>query len=459
MSDYISGLMSRARRAQAEIEFLSQEKVDEICESITWASIQEPFATELCKLAIEETRMGDFKSKYAKMMNKTRGGWFDMKGKKSAGVIEENEELGLIKIAKPVGVIGAMVPCTNCEATQVLKGISAIKGRNAIILAPHPRAIKTNKMVIDMMRGILKGLGYPEDLIIHMDEVTMDNSQELMKQCDLILATGGGGLVKAAYSSGTPAYGVGAGNAVTIVDDTQDPKVVADKIKRSKTFDLATSCSAENSCLFQAEIYEDMCAALEAEGGYRVKADEKDKLQKAMWPDGHTLNRDIVAQPAEKIASIAGIDLPEGKCFFFVEETGIGADYPFSGEKLSVVTTLYKWDTFDQAVQMVNDITNYSGAGHSCGIHTTKKERILQLSERVHVSRVMVNQPQCLANSGSWTNAMPTTLTLGCGSWGGNIASENITWKHLINTTWVSSPIANRQPSDEDLFSESVRKG
>ena len=163
-----------------------------------------------------------------------------------------------------------MVPCTNCEATQVLKGISAIKGRNAIILAPHPRAIKTNKMVIDMMRGILKGLGYPEDLIIHMDEVTMENSQELMKQCDLILATGGGGLVKTAYSSGTPAYGVGAGNAVTIVDDTQDPGVVADKIRRSKTFDLATSCSAENSCLFQAEIYEDMCAALEAEGGYRV---------------------------------------------------------------------------------------------------------------------------------------------------------------------------------------------
>ena len=459
MSDYISGLIARAKKAQAEIEFLSQEKVDEICESIAWACTQEPFVTELCNLAIEETRMGDFKSKYGKMMNKSKGGWFDMKGKKSVGIIEEDTANGLIKIAKPVGVIGAMVPCTNCEATQVLKSMSALKTRNAIIFAPHPRGIKTNEMVVDKIRSVLSKLGYPEDLVIHMAEVTMDNSQDLMKQCDLVLATGGGGLVKAAYSSGTPAYGVGAGNAVTIVDDTQDVKVVADKIKRSKTFDQATSCSAENSCLAQDTIYDSLVAALEAEGGYLCSADEKAKLQKAMWPDGHTLNRAVVAQPAATIASIAGIDLPEGKCFLFVEETGFGSDYPFSGEKLTVVMTLYKWSKFDDAVQLVNDITTYSGAGHSCGIHTTKRERILQLAEKVKVSRVMVNQPQCLANSGAWTNGMPVTLTLGCGTWGGNIASENVSWKHLMNTTWVSSPIANRQPSDEELFSESVRKG
>ncbi len=458
MSDYVSGLVARARKAQAEIEFLSQEKVDEICETIAWVTVQEPFVTELATLAVEESRMGLFASKHAKMMNKVRAGWFDMKGKKSAGIIEENTELGLIKIAKPVGVIGAMVPTTNNEATPVLKAMSALKGRNAIILAPHPRSIKTNEMVVNKMRGVLKKLGYPEDLIIHVDQVTMENSQEIMKQCDLILATGGAGLVKTAYSSGTPAYGVGAGNAVTIVDDTQNMKEVADKIKRSKTFDMATSCSAENSCLAQDTIYDELVAALEAEGGYLCSAEEKDKLEKALWPDGAHLNRDIVAQPASTIAKIAGIDLPEGKSFFFVEETGMGEGYLFSGEKLSVVMTLYKWSDFDQAVQMVNDITAYSGAGHSCGIHTSKRERIVQLAEKVKVSRVMVNQPHCLANSGAWTNGMPTTLTLGCGTWGGNISSENITWKHLINTTWVSSPIANRQPSDEELFSESVRK-
>ncbi len=458
MSDYVKGLVERARKAQAEIEFLSQEKVDEICEHIAWTTVQEPFVTELAKLAVEESRMGLFESKHGKMMNKVRAGWFDMKGKKSAGVIEEDPALGLIKIAKPVGVIGAMVPTTNNEATPVLKSMSAIKGRNAIILAPHPRSIKTNEMVVNKMRAVLKKLGYPEDLIIHVDQVTMENSQEIMKQCDLVLATGGAGLVKTAYSSGTPAYGVGAGNAVTIVDDTQDMKVVADKIRRSKTFDMATSCSAENSCLAQDTIYEELCSALEAEGGFRVKEADKGKIEKALWPDGEHLNRDIVAQPAATIAKIAGIEVPEGTNFFFVEESGIGEGYPLSGEKLSVVMTLYKWSDFDKAVQMVNDITNYSGAGHSCGIHTEKKERILQLAEQVKVSRVMVNQPHCLANSGAWTNGMPTTLTLGCGSWGGNISSENITWKHLINTTWVSSPIANRQPTDEELFSESVRK-
>ena len=367
--------------------------------------------------------------------------------------------MGLIKIAKPVGVIGAMVPTTNNEATPVLKSMSAIKGRNAIILAPHPRSIKTNEMVVNKMRAVLKKLGYPEDLIIHVDQVTMENSQEIMKQCDLVLATGGAGLVKTAYSSGTPAYGVGAGNAVTIVDDTQDMKVVADKIRRSKTFRYGYKLFCRKLLSWhRTPSTRSSAAALEAEGGFRVKEADKGKIEKALWPDGEHLNRDIVAQPAATIAKIAGIEVPEGTNFFFVEESGIGEGYPLSGEKLSVVMTLYKWSDFDKAVQMVNDITNYSGAGHSCGIHTEKKERILQLAEQVNVSRVMVNQPHCLANSGAWTNGMPTTLTLGCGSWGGNISSENITWKHLINTTWVSSPIANRQPTDEELFSESVRK-
>uniref|UniRef100_UPI00261D1DEB aldehyde dehydrogenase family protein n=1 Tax=Oceanispirochaeta sp. TaxID=2035350 RepID=UPI00261D1DEB len=243
MSEYISKLMKRARAAQKQIEFFSQEQVDDMCQRIAWATIQEEFAQKIAEFAVEETQMGDVPSKYGKMMNKVRGGWFDMKGKKSVGVIEEDEALGLMKLAKPVGVIGALVPCTNCEATQVLKAMSAIKTRNAIILAPHPRARKTNEMVINKMREALEAGGYPADLIIHVDEVTMENSQDLMEQCDLILATGGGGLVKAAYSSGTPAYGVGAGNAVTIVDDTQDMAEVADKIKRSNTYHQATSSS------------------------------------------------------------------------------------------------------------------------------------------------------------------------------------------------------------------------
>lgn len=454
---YIESLMHRAREAQRSIEYASQAEVDRVVESIAWHAVQPKFARELSELGVSESRMGDVESKYAKMMNKVRAGWLDMKGAATVGVIEENHELGLVKIAKPVGVVGALIPCTNCEATPVLKASWAVKTRNAVILAPHPRTQKTNALVTDLMRSVLEKHGMNPDLIINMDEVSLENSQELMNQCDLILATGGGPMVRAAYSSGTPAYGVGAGNAVTVVDETQDVREVAEKIRRSKTFDQATSCSSENSCLVFEGIYDDLTAAMEAEGGYLVPPEEKKLLEKAMWPDGHTLNREVVAQPAASIAKAAGIDLPEGKTFIMVEETGIGEQYPFSGEKLSVVTTLYKWKNFSDAVQMVNDITAYSGAGHSCGIHSSDRQRVLELAERVKVSRVMVNQPQTLANSGAWVNGMPTTLTLGCGSWGGNISSENITFKHLLNTTWVAFPIPNRQPSDEDLFSEAVR--
>jgi sulfoacetaldehyde dehydrogenase len=454
---YISNLISRAREAQRQIEFADQQTVDRAAELICWRAVQPEFARELSELAVAESQMGDVESKYAKMMNKVRGGWYDMKGKASVGVIEENRELGLLKIAKPVGVVGALIPCTNCEATPVLKASWAVKTRNAVILAPHPRTKKTNAMVVDLMRAVLAELGLPEDLIINMAEVSLENSQALMGQCDLILATGGGAMVKSAYSSGTPAYGVGAGNAVTVVDDTQDLAGVAEKIRRSKTFDQATSCSSENSVLVQDTVYNEFIKAMEAEGGYLVSAEEKQKLQETMWPDGHTLNKEIVAQSADKIAGEAGIELPEGKSFLMVPESGIGENYPYSGEKLSVVISLYKWSSFEHAVELVNEITTYSGAGHSCGIHSSSRVRVLELAERVHVSRVMVNQPQSLSNSGAWTNGMPITLTLGCGSWGGNISSENISWKHLLNTTWVAYPIASRQEPDEKLFSSAVR--
>ncbi|MBN2860193.1 MAG: aldehyde dehydrogenase family protein [Sphaerochaetaceae bacterium] len=457
MATYIEGLIERARTAQEAFANADQETVDRAAELICWRGIDPGFAQQLSELAVEESRMGDVPSKYAKMMNKVRGAWLEMKGQKSVGIIEEDSALGLVKIAKPVGVIGALIPCTNCEATPVLKAAWAVKTRNAIILAPHPRTKKTNAFVVDMMRSALQELGLPQDLIQNVAEVSVQNSQELMASCDLILATGGGGMVKAAYSSGTPAYGVGAGNAVTIVDDTQDLKEVANKIMRGKTFDQATSCSSENSVLVQDTIYDEFLAAMGAQGGYVCTPEQKDLLEKAMWPDGHSLNRNIIAQPASVIAREAGFSIPEEVSFIMVQESGIGEGFPFSAEKLSVVLTVYRWSEFDSAVDMVNSITSYNGTGHSCGIHSSDREKVLKLSEQVNVSRVMVNQPQSLANSGAWTNGMPITLTLGCGSWGGNISSENITWKHLLNTTWVAFPIDSRQVPDEQLFSDRVR--
>jgi len=449
----IEGLIERARKAQAQIEFASQEQVDEMATRVAWSGVQPDFAKKLAKMCVEETGMGVEAHKYGKLMVKVKGTLRDMKGQKSVGVVEVDKEKGLMKIAKPVGVIGALIPVTNSEATPFVKAISAIKTRNAIIMAPHPRAAGCNKVATDRMRALLKKHGWPEDLILNVDPISVEASKELMKQCDLILATGGSGMVKAAYASGTPSQGVGAGNAVCIVDETADFADAADKIMRSKIFDHATSCSTENSVIIQEDVYDTMIKELEAVGGYLVKADEKPKLQAAMWdPEKHVLSRDIVAQPPEKIAKLAGIDLPAGKKFFMIEETGVGPDFPFSGEKLSVTTTLYKWKTFDDAIALVNRITDYSGGGHSCGIHTTIEKRIKELALKVKVSRIMIRQPQCLANSGAWTNGMPMSMTLGCGSWGGNSTTENVTWKHLLNYTWVAYPIPSTEPTDEELF-------
>jgi len=451
--EFIASIIDRAREAQKVAEGFSQEKVDEICMAVVYEATKPENADKIAKLAVEESQMGNYDGKYGKLMVKSKGTLRDMKGKKSVGVIEIDEEKGLMKIAKPAGVIAGLIPCTNPEATPVVKAISALKGRNAIVMSPHPRTKKTNTMVVNLIRETLKKYDAPEDLVIGLEEPSMEDSGELMKQADLILATGGAGLVKAAYSSGTPAYGVGAGNAVTVVDETADLKDAANKIMRSKTFDYATSCSTENSCVIQEDIYDDMIKAMEAEGGYLVSPEEKKLLEKAMWVDGH-LNPKIITQPVERIVEIAGFEIPEDKTFLMVEENKVGPEYPFSGEKLSVVTTLFKYSTFQNAVDRVNEITGYQGSGHSCGIHTFNEDHVMELSMDTKTSRVMVRQPQCLANSGAWTNGMPMSMTLGCGTWGGNIASKNVTWEELINVTWVAYEIESTEPTDEELFAE-----
>lgn len=449
---YIAGLIERARIAHRKIEFATQEQVDELATRVAWSGVEPDFARRLAEFCVEDGQMGNAPHKYGKLMTKIKGTLRDMKGRRSVGIVEHDREKGIIKIAKPMGVIGALIPVTNAEATPFVKAISAIKTRNVIIMASHPRTKATNKIATDRIRATLKKNGWPEDLVINVGELSLQASKELMSQCDMILATGGGGMVKAAYSSGTPSQGVGAGNAACIVDETADLKDAADKIMRSKTFDFATSCSTENSIIIQEDVYDEMVKELEAVGGYLVSPEEKKRLQDTMWTAPGILNRDIVAQPAGRIAELAGIDLPEEKSFMMIEETGVGMDHPFSGEKISVTTTLYRWKEFDDALDLVNRITSFSGAGHSCGIHTVMESRIRELGLKVKVSRIMIRQPQCLANSGAWTNGMPMSMTLGCGSWGGNSTTSNVTWEHLLNYTWISYPIPSTQPTDEELF-------
>lgn len=450
-SEYVSNLIKKAKIAQSKAEFFSQEQVDKLCKALAWVAVKEENKRLLAKMALDETGMGDYESKCLKIAKKIKGVLRDIKDLKSVGVIEEDIDKGIIKIAKPVGIIGAIIPCTNPEITPVIKAMNAIKGRNAVIFSPHPRSKKTTFFTVELMRSILKKYNVPQDLLICVKNPTKEISFEIMKQCDLIIATGGKEMVKASYSSGTPSYGVGPGNVVVVVDETADLKEAAHKIMLSKTFDLASGCSCDNSAVIHSSIYNKMINALIAEGGYLLNEEEKKSLQATVWING-LINPKIIAQSPQKIAKLSNIKIPDETKFIIVEEKGIGRKFPFSGEKLSVILTLYKYEKFEDAIKKVNGIQSYQGAGHSCGIYSYNRENIMDLCLNTRTSRVMVRQPQNYGNSGDWCNGMPFTVTLGCGTWGGNIVSENIVFKHYINTTWVSYPIKQVVPTDEELF-------
>lgn len=455
----VAELVARSRAAQQQIENYTQEQVDDLIRAMVWAVAEESVAEKIAQQTVEETQLGNYEGKYLKIFRKTRATLFDIIDDKSVGIIEEDHERNIVKIAKPVGVIGALSPSTNPEATPVIKGISAIKGRNSIIVAPHPRAKLTNKLICDLMRDAIVKMGAPADLVISIDVPSVEKTNELMRQCDRVLATGGGAMVTAAYSSGTPALGVGVGNAVITVDETADLEDAAEKIRISKTLDLAASCSSDNSVILVDAIYDEMLEKLKHQGGYLCNEEEKQKLQDALWPDGH-FNTAIVAQPAEKIAGMAGFNLPEGRTFFMVPETGFGPDFPFSGEKLTVIMALYRAADIEEAIALTNNIQAYQGQGHSCGLYSQSDENIMKLANATRTSRVMVNQPQSASNSGNLWNGMRQTFSLGCGSWGGNGTNNNITWRDLINETWVSKPLAvsKELPSDEVLFGDVMRK-
>ena len=459
-AEVISGLVERSRQAQAHIENYSQEQVDELIRGMVWAVSRPGVAEEIAQFTVDETELGNYAGKLLKIQRKTRATLMDILDDKSVGVLEEDHERNIVKIAKPMGVIGALAPSTNPEATPVIKAIHAVKGRNSIIIAPHPRAKLTNKKIVDLMRAALMELGAPADLVIGIETPSLDLTNELMRQCDRVLATGGGAMVNAAYSSGTPALGVGVGNAVVTVDESADLADAAEKIHLSKTLDLAASCSADNAVLLVDDIYDEMLENLKSKGGYVLDESEKALLQKTIWDEQGHLNTDIVAKPAKYIAELAGIEIPDGTEFFVVPEEGWGPEFPFSGEKLCVTMALYRAKDIDHAIDLTNSIQSYQGQGHSCGIYSNKDENILKLAHSTKTSRVMVNQPQAASNSGNLWNGMRQTFSLGCGSWGGNGTNNNISWRDLINETWVSKPLAKTKelPNDDELFGDVIQK-
>ena len=461
--EYVSSYVKRAKAAQKQIQFYTQEQIDEVCVAIGWEVYNDQNIEILAKLAVEETKMGNVQDKITKHKNKVLGVLKDVQHAKSVGCIEVDEEKKIRKFAKPVGVVGALTPVTNPTATPASNGITILKGRNAVIFAPHPRSKKATAMAVQFMRDGLRKVNAPEDLIQVIDEPSIEVTEELMKQVDVVLATGGGAMVKAAYSSGKPAYGVGPGNSVSIVAEDANIKDAATKIMGSKAFDHATSCSSENSIIIHESIYDQMVEQLISLGAHLVSEDLREQLSMYMWPlndKGYrSINPKIIAQSAQSIAQGAMLTVNNSVKVLLVEgRDDIESDF-FSQEKLSPVLTIFKYDTFEEGYRILERLTDNYGTGHSCGIHTFNDEYVKYIGSRIRSSRVLVNQAQAAGNGGAFFNGMPSTVSLGCGSWGGNITSENITYKHFINTTWVSEFFPPVRPSDEEIFGAYIASG
>ena len=450
----IEELVSRGRAAMAALESYSQEQLDRLCQAVAWATANEKTFTRLAHQGVDESGIGDREGRPGKRL-KIVGVLRDVLRQKSVGVVEEIPEKGIVKYAKPAGVVASLIPMTNPALTPPVTGINALKARDAVIFSPHPRTRKTTAEVVSVMRSALKREGAPEDLLQVVESPSIPLTQELMRQCDLVMATGGKPMVQAAYSSGSPAYGVGAGNSSIVIDATADIDIAARNTRISKTSDFGSGCSADGNIIVDSSIFDKFVLALTEEGGYLCSDEEKKKLASAMWDESGVRTIETVACPPQKLAKVSGFNIPKDARFLMVRNDGkIGPEHPFSKEKLTTVMALYRYDGFDHALDIVSRIYAVGGKGHSCAIYSHDDDHIDRLARLAPVSRMMVRQSQSQANAGAFTNGMPMTSSLGCGIWGGNITNENVSLKHYMNFTWVSRPIAEDRPSDEELFGE-----
>ena len=458
----ISEQMELARKAQEAINDYTQEQVDEMCLSVGWEVYEDENIAKLARMAVEETGFGNVESKIIKHKRKVGGVLHDIRGAKSVGCIERDEKNGISKYAKPVGVICAILPATNPTSTCGGKAVGMLKCRNAGTFKPSSRALKCTTEAINMMRKGLRRVGAPEDLIQVVEDNSREAVAELMKASDLVVATGSGAVVRAAYSSGTPAYGVGQGNAVPIVAEDADVAEAAKLICGSKLFDYATSCSSENAVVPVEAIYDQFMAEMKKNGCWLVEGEDREKLKNYMWKINAkgklALNQDVIAKSARVIAEAAGISIPDGTEILLVEGTQPIREDKFHDEKISPVLTVYKARDFMDAYRILTELTSLVGRGHSCGIHTYKREYIEYLGEHMKSSRVTVRQAMSAGNGGHPFNRMPSTATLGCGTWGGNITTENVHWKHFMNVTWVNEPVEPWSFSDEEMWGEFWKK-
>ncbi|MEO1550805.1 MAG: aldehyde dehydrogenase family protein [Pseudomonadota bacterium] len=456
MSDAIQAveaLIARARKAQAAFETGgSQARYDRAAAAAAWAIMEPGRNRELAELAVQTTGLGNVPDKITKNHRKTLGLMRDLQGVPTYGVISHNADTGITEIARPLGVIGAVVPSTNPGATPANNIINALKCGNAIVLSPSPKGVPTCERLLEYVHAEFAKIGEQPDLVQMIPgKGSKEQTQYLLENTDTIVVTGSQNNVRRAYTSGTPALAVGAGNVTVIVDETADLSDAAEKIRASKTFDNATSCSSENAVAVVDAVYEAFVAAMANTGGVLIS--DEARVIKMLWPDGH-LNRGAIAQDADKLIAALGLegDVPQGTEYIAVETRGIGPNHPLSGEKLSRVLALYRAADFDDAVRITREIQLHLGAGHSVGLHSTEQARALTLGQAIPTSRIIVNQAHCFATGGAFNNGMPFSLSMGCGSWGGNSIDDNLHWKHFLQTTKIVREIPAREPKVEEIF-------
>jgi sulfoacetaldehyde dehydrogenase len=456
-TEIVDGLVERARVAQeAYAEGATQKRYDRAAQAVAWAVMEPSRNAELAELAVSTTGLGNIADKVTKNHRKTLGLMRDISKVTTCGVISDETDRGITRIARPIGVVGAVVPSTNPVATPANNIINAVKCGNAIVLSPSPKGIDACARLLHYIHLEFDKLRLSRDLVQMIPPPgTKGRTQRMLEIVDLVIVTGSQDNVRRAYSSGTPAIGVGAGNATVIVDETADIGDTARKIAASKTFDNATSCSSENAIIVVDSVADTLVAALEEYGGATVSMDMEPSIVGRLWPDGR-LNPLALAKDADILIDVMGLrdSVADNTRFIIVPTDGVGPGHPLSGEKLSLVVSLYRVADFDSAKTLARRILSFQGAGHSIGIHTNIGDRALSLGHELPTCRVIVNQAHCFATGGAFNNGLPFSLSMGCGSWGGNSIDENLHWKHFLNITKVVREIDTDEPAVDDIFED-----
>jgi succinate-semialdehyde dehydrogenase len=448
----VKELVSKARAAQAIYEGFTQEQVDAIVRDM--AKYVYDNAETLARMAVDETGIGNYEDKILKKKGKARVIWNNLKGKKSRGIIGEDAENNLVFVAKPMGVVGAVCPVTNPIATPMCNGMFALKAGNAVIFAPHPKAQKCTEHLTKEFMNVVKKHGGPDNLVQTIKKGSVEKTQELMKSVDVVVATGGGAMVKSAYSSGKPSYGVGAGNVPVIIDRGVDIKDAVGKIVLGAGFDNGIICSHEQFVLTPEESYDETVKEFNDTGKVWFTKDEKQiqKLREVVFVDGH-LNKDVVGRTAREIGAMAGIDVPATARIILLPAKGAGTADILAKEKLCPVVAILSYKTFTEAVGKAKANLLVEGAGHSAALHSNNEKNIREAGVELPISRLVVNQASSLTAGGSLTNGFAPTTTLGCGSWGGNSISENLDYKHLMNVSRIGKVITGKKvPTDEEIW-------